>query len=39
MEIIEEFACGPEAFGPGGPDGEEVKERIRPGRGAEGREG
>jgi hypothetical protein len=29
LEIIEEFACDPEAFGPGGPGGEEVKERIR----------
>ena len=29
MESIEEFACNPEAFGPGGPGGEEVKERIR----------
>ena len=28
-EIIEEFACDPEAFGTGGPGGEEVKERIR----------
>ena len=29
LEIIEEFACDPEAFGTGGPGGEEVKERIR----------
>ena len=37
LEIIEEFACDPEAFGPGGPGGEEVKERIR--RAAERRDG
>ena len=29
LEIIEEFACDPEAFGTGGPGAEEVKERIR----------
>ena len=29
MEIIEEFVCGPKAFGSGGPGREETRERIR----------
>ena len=29
MEIIEEFVCGPKAFGSGGPGREETAERIR----------